>query len=73
MIKLGQMVLKWVNWVHNDEIGSNGLKKGQLDTKYKYRGYLLRQVVLPNKVTPIFVLCTQLVFYFTEKSMDFSI
>ena len=49
------MVLKAVNWVHNDKIGSNGLKKSQLGTQYKYRGYLLRQVV----------------FCFTEKSMDF--
>ena len=34
--------------------------KGQLGTQYKYRGYLLRQDYLPKKVTPIFVLCTQL-------------
>ena len=67
------MVLKGLNWVHNDKIGSNGLKRSQLGTQYKYRGYLLRQVVLPKKVTPIFVLCTQLVFCFTEKSMDFSV
>ena len=26
MIKSGQMVLKGVNWVHNDKIGSNGLE-----------------------------------------------
>ena len=73
MIKLGHMVLKelfgctiqksvhmvlnGLKWVHNDKIGSNGLKKSQLGTHYKYRGYLLRQVV----------------FHFTEKSMDFSI
>ena len=67
------MVLKGVNWVHIDKIGSNGLKMSQLGTQYKYRGYLLRQVVLPNKVTPIFVLCTQLVFCFTEKFMDFRV
>ena len=29
MIKLGQMVLKGVNWVHNDKIGSNGLERSQ--------------------------------------------
>ena len=72
MIKLGQMVLNGLIWVHNtkirsyglertqlvhnDKIGSNGLKRGQLGTQYKYRGYLLRQVV-----------------FFTEKSMDFSV
>ena len=50
IIKLGQMVFKGVNWVHNDKIGSNGLKKSQLGTQYKYRDYLLRQVVLPNCV-----------------------
>ena len=32
MIKLGQMVLKGVNWVHNDKIGSNGLERSQLGT-----------------------------------------
>ena len=26
MIKLGQMVLKGVNWVHNNKIRSNGLE-----------------------------------------------
>ena len=51
------MVLKGLNWVHNDKIGSNGLKRSQLGTQYKYRGYLLRQVV----------------FHFTEKSMDLSV
>ena len=30
MIKLGQMVLKVVNWVHIDKIGSNGLERSQL-------------------------------------------
>ena len=30
MIKFGQMVLKGVNWVHNDKIGSNGLERSQL-------------------------------------------
>ena len=38
------MVLKGLNWVHNNKIGSNGLKRSQLGTQYKYRGYLLRQV-----------------------------
>ena len=33
MIKLGQMVLKGVNWVHNDKIGANGLEGSQLGTQ----------------------------------------
>ena len=27
MVKLGQMVLKGVNWVHNDKNRSNGLER----------------------------------------------
>ena len=30
--KLDQMVLKGVNWVHNDKIRANGLKRSQLGT-----------------------------------------
>ena len=33
MIKLGQMVLKGVNWVHNDKVRSNGLEISQLCTQ----------------------------------------
>ena len=33
MIQLGQMVLKGVNWVHNDTIRSNGLERSQLSTQ----------------------------------------
>ena len=33
MIKSGQMVLKGVNRVHNDKIGSNGLESSQLGTQ----------------------------------------
>ena len=33
MIKLGQMVLTGVNWVHSDKIRSNGLERSQLDTQ----------------------------------------
>ena len=33
MIKLGEMVLKGVNRVYNDKIGSNGLERGQLGTQ----------------------------------------
>ena len=29
MIKLGQMVLKGVSWVHNDKNGSNGLESSE--------------------------------------------
>ena len=32
MRKLGQMVLKGVNGVHNDKIGSYGLERSQLGT-----------------------------------------
>ena len=31
--KLGQMVLKGVNWVHSDKIGSYGLERSQLGTQ----------------------------------------
>ena len=33
MIKSGQMVLKGVNRVHNDEIRSNGLERSQMGTQ----------------------------------------
>ena len=33
MIKLGEMVLKGVNRLYNDKIGSNGLEIGQLGTQ----------------------------------------
>ena len=36
MLRLGQMVLKGVNWVHNDKISLNGLERSQLDTQCKY-------------------------------------
>ena len=35
MIKSGQMVLKGVNWVHNDKIRSNGVERSKLGTNYK--------------------------------------
>ena len=35
MIKLGHMVLKGVNWVHNDTIRSNSLESSQLCTQCK--------------------------------------
>ena len=35
MMKLGQMVLKGVNWVYNNEIGLNGLETSQFGTQYK--------------------------------------
>ena len=35
MMKLGQMVLKGVNWVHYDEIGSNGLERSELVAQCK--------------------------------------
>ena len=33
MIKLGQMVLKGVNWVHNDKIRSNVVERSHLGTQ----------------------------------------
>ena len=33
MIKFRQMVLKGVNWVHNDKIWANGLERSQLGTE----------------------------------------
>ena len=33
MQKSGQMVLKVVNWVHNNKIKSNGLERSQLGTQ----------------------------------------
>ena len=30
MIKLVQMVLKGIDWVHNNKFGSNGLESSQL-------------------------------------------
>ena len=34
MVKLGQMVLKGVNWVHNAKIRSYGLERSQLCTQW---------------------------------------
>ena len=33
MIKFGQMVLKGVNCIHSDKIGSYGLERSQLGTQ----------------------------------------
>ena len=44
MIKLGQMVLKVVNCVHNDKIRSNGLESSQLDTQCKNQIMVLKGV-----------------------------
>ena len=43
MRKSGHMVLKGVNWVHNDKIRSNGLERSQLGTQYKNRSYGLER------------------------------
>ena len=34
MIKLGQVILKWINWVHNYKIRSYGLERSQLGTQW---------------------------------------
>ena len=50
MIKLGQMVLKRVNWVHKDKIRSNGLERSQLGTQYQENhGLGSRNEVLKNQ------------------------
>ena len=35
------MVLKGVNWVHNDKIRSNGLERSQLGTQCKKSGQMV--------------------------------
>ena len=35
------MVLKGVNWVHNDKIRSYGLERSQLGTQYKKTGHMV--------------------------------
>ena len=35
MIKLGQIVLKGVNWIHNANIRSYGLERSHLSMQYK--------------------------------------
>ena len=47
MIKLGQMVLKGVNWLHNDKNRSNGLERSQLVLK----GVNWVQITLENQVS----------------------
>ena len=37
------MVLKGVNWVHNDKIRSNGLERSKLGTHIKFRSYGLER------------------------------
>ena len=44
MIKLGQMVLKGVNWLHNDKNRSNGLERSQLVRQYKSCHMVLKGV-----------------------------
>ena len=41
MIKLGYMVLKRFNWVHNDKIRLYGIEKSQLGRQYKIKSYHL--------------------------------
>ena len=50
MIKLGQMALKVVNWVHKDKIRSNGLERSQLGTQYQENhGLGSKKEVLKNQ------------------------
>ena len=41
MIKLGQMVLKGVNRVHNDKIRSDGLERSQWGTQWINSGHMV--------------------------------
>ena len=41
MIKLGQMVLKGVNRVHNDKIRSNGLERSQFGYTMQKPGHMV--------------------------------
>ena len=43
MIKLGQMVLKGVNWLHNDKNRSNGLERSQLVRPIQVMSYGLER------------------------------
>ena len=48
MQKSGHMVLKGVNWVHNDKIMSNGLERSHFvhNTKFRLNGLELGHMVL---------------------------
>ena len=46
MIKLGQMVLKGVNWVHNDKIRSNGLERIQFGYTMQKSGHMVLKGVI---------------------------
>ena len=41
MQKSGHMVLKGVNWVHNDKISTNGVERSDFSTPYKKSGYVV--------------------------------
>ena len=43
--KMGHMVLKGFNWVHNDKISSSGLERSQLGTQYKKGQMVLKGVI----------------------------
>ena len=43
MIKLGDLVWKGVNWVHNDKIRSNGVERSKLGTQCKIVSYDLER------------------------------
>ena len=43
MTKLGQIVLKEVNWVESRKIRSNGLERSQLGTQYQNQVYGLER------------------------------
>ena len=68
------MVLKGVNWVHNDKTGSYGLERSQLSTQFKYQIIWSTKSQLGTqykKYRGYFL--RHVVLHFTEKSMDFSV
>ena len=46
MIKSGQMVLKGVNWIHNDKTGLNGLERSQFCDKMIKSGQMVLKGVI---------------------------
>ena len=52
MIKLGQMVLKGVNYTHNDKIRSNGLERSQFRTLQKSGHMVLKESIEHTMIKP---------------------
>ena len=46
MISLGQMVLKGVNWVHNNKTRSNGLQRSPIGYTMQKSGHIVLKGVI---------------------------